>query len=118
MYNILDLLGDIGGLYDALIFIGSLFMFIFSSPVLENHLIQRLFKVENDDRKKGRKDVKAKKMPQEIYHKKEINSDGEYDNKFDESTSNWGQIKAKVLSWIRVNPAKLPQWMDPNRKRR
>ena len=68
MYNILDFLGDIGGLYDALIFIGSLFMFVFSSPVLENHLIERLFKVENDDGKIGKKNVKAKKVPQEKYN--------------------------------------------------
>ena len=48
VYNVLDLLGDIGGLKDSLILIGSLLMQVFSIAVgnpLNNYLLGAIFKV-------------------------------------------------------------------------
>ena len=48
VYNVLDFLGDVGGLKDALILIGSLLMQVFSIVVgnpLDNYLLRALFKV-------------------------------------------------------------------------
>ena len=50
IYNLLDWVGDIGGLIDGLTAIGGFFMIIYASifgDALNHFLLQKLFKVES-----------------------------------------------------------------------
>ena len=58
-YAVLDLLGDVGGLFDALEILGKLFIsvyFLLRGNPIEKYLLEAIFKVA-DDRNKQKKDI-------------------------------------------------------------
>ena len=49
VYSILDWLGDIGGLYEAMSLICAGILYLFNFMSYDNYLVSELFKKENDD---------------------------------------------------------------------
>ena len=53
VYSILDWLGDVGGLYEALQIICGIFLYVVNFMQFENFLVSELFKKENDNEDGG-----------------------------------------------------------------
>ena len=48
IYNVLDFLGDIGGLLDALNYIGAFFVWILTGNGLAQYMVSRVFKIDKN----------------------------------------------------------------------